>query len=52
MGWCEGKSKQEIEDELYRELETYTLKDLIQSLIDKLTIEEQTEWVNQWHKED
>lgn len=49
--WCKNKTKEEIEDELKRQLETYDKGTLINLLSERLSNKEKRNWVNQYYKD-
>lgn len=46
------ESTEDIENELYRILNTYEKKDLINSVMALLSEEESKQWINDFHEED
>jgi len=50
--WCKGKSKKQVEDELWRQIDTYNICDLKDFFFDALSFKSKKEWVNSWHDND
>lgn len=47
--WCKGKTKEKVEDEMWRQITTYDLHDLRRFFFNALSDKEKREWVNSWH---
>ena len=51
--WSKGKTKQQIENETFRTVETMGESDITKMLIrDYMTPKQQKEWVDSWHDND
>ena len=50
--WCKGKTKEQVEDELWRQIQTYNICDLRDFFFDSLSFKSKKDWVNSWHDND
>jgi hypothetical protein len=50
--WCKGKTEKQIEDELWRQIDTYNEHDLREFFFNALSAKEKRNWVNSWHDND
>ena len=52
MNWTDGKTPKQIDDELWRIIQTYDLKTLREIYFNSMTNETKKDCVNDWHEND